>query len=245
MSALENIIITKETIKRLVKDVKELINNPLSDNGIYYVHSEEDILCGQALIIGPPDTPYKNGYYLFKFKFPQDYPHRPPDVTYCTNDGLTRFNPNLYKCGKVCISLLNTWKGPQWTGCQTISSILLSLCSAVLNDAPLLNEPGITKKHDDFKKYNNIITFKNYDIAIASMLSRPSIKREFPELHKIMINNFIDNYKNIIEQINLEKIRFPDSTSITTSIYRMNVTINFSEVEKKIHRIYKNIKKLK
>lgn len=245
MAALENIIIKKETIKRLVKDVKELIKNPLSDSGIYYIHSEEDILCGQALIIGPSDTPYSSGYYFFKFKFPLDYPHKPPVVTYCTNDGLTRFNPNLYKCGKVCISLLNTWKGPQWTGCQTISSILLSLCSAVLTESPLLNEPGITKEHSDFDKYNKIITYKNYDVAIAGMLSRPSIKKQFPELYKIMVNNFIENYTKIIEQIKLEKKKIPDSTAIITCVYRMNVTINYSNVVNNINKIYKNLKKLK
>ena len=48
-------------------------------------------------------------------------------LNYLTNDGKTRFNPNLYRNGKVCISLLNTWKGEQWTSCQTIESILLSL----------------------------------------------------------------------------------------------------------------------
>ena len=46
--------------------------------------------------------------------YPTEYPFKPPKVTYKTNDGFTRFNPNLYKNGKVCISLLNTWQGEQW-----------------------------------------------------------------------------------------------------------------------------------
>ena len=74
-------------------------------------------------------------FYL-NLNFPTDYPHTPPTVTYYTNDGYTRFNPNLYKNGKVCISILNTWKGEQWTGCQTIRTILLSLCT-LLNNNPL------------------------------------------------------------------------------------------------------------
>ena len=56
-------------------------------------------------------------------KFTTDYPHSPPQVTYWTNGDNIRFNPNLYKCGKVCVSLLNTWRGDQWTSCQTISSV--------------------------------------------------------------------------------------------------------------------------
>lgn len=28
-----------------------------------------------------------------------------------TGGGKIRFNPNLYACGKVCLSLLGTWRG--------------------------------------------------------------------------------------------------------------------------------------
>jgi len=30
-----------------------------------------------------------------------------------TGNGTVRFNPNLYNCGKVCLSLLGTWSGGQ------------------------------------------------------------------------------------------------------------------------------------
>ena len=129
------VTLSSTTVKRLAKDVREIMKNPLTANGIHYVHSDSDMLRGQALIIGPSDTPYEQGYYFFDFYFPSDYPHNPPTVKYRTNDTVTRFNPNLYKCGKVCVSVLNTWHGEQWTGCQTISSVLLTLCT-VLNTHP-------------------------------------------------------------------------------------------------------------
>ena len=70
--------ISKETFRRLVKDVKELVTSPLHTHGIYYIHNEDNILKGKALIIGPSDTPYENGYYLFDFEYPANYPHAPP-----------------------------------------------------------------------------------------------------------------------------------------------------------------------
>ena len=70
----------------------------------------------------------------------------------------------LYKNTKVCISLLNTWKGEQWTSCQTIKSILLVL-SSLLNDKPLLNEPGIATTHPDIIPYNKIIKYRTIDTA--------------------------------------------------------------------------------
>ena len=60
-------ILKKETISRLLKDVKDIMKNPLTDNGIYYVHDETDMMKGYALIVGPSDTPYFGGFYFFKF----------------------------------------------------------------------------------------------------------------------------------------------------------------------------------
>ena len=164
-------VITRETVNRLSRDVRDLVKHPLYENGIYYAHDEEDILKGSAMIVGPSDTPYMGGFYYFLLDYPTDYPHTPPKVTYCTNGDDIRFNPNLYKDGRVCISLLNTWKGEQWTSCQTISTILLNLCM-LLNDNPLLNEPGIDKTSPDCEIYKRIIAYKNVDIAILKMMKR-------------------------------------------------------------------------
>ena len=161
--------VKKDALRRIIRDIKEIKKNPLTAHGIYYEHDETDVLKGRALIIGPADTPYADGFYLFTFQFPANYPHAPPKVEFCTSDGVTRFNPNLYRTGKVCLSILNTWKGEPWSGCQTISSVLLALCT-VLNDEPLLNEPGITKSHRDYAAYNEIIRYKNIEVAILGML---------------------------------------------------------------------------
>ena len=60
-------IVPKETMSRLIKDVKKIIKQPLTDNGIYYIHDDTDMLKGYALIIGPSDTPYFGGNYFFEF----------------------------------------------------------------------------------------------------------------------------------------------------------------------------------
>lgn len=40
-----------------------------------------------------------------------------------------RFNPNLYNCGKVCLSLLGTWSGGQGEGWDAHSSSALQVCT--------------------------------------------------------------------------------------------------------------------
>lgn len=216
------LFVSKDTMRRIISDVKELRKNPLISHGIYYEHDETDMLKGKALIIGPADTPYADGFYLFKFTFPVNYPYEPPKVQYCTNDGNTRFNPNLYRCGKVCLSILNTWQGEKWSGCQTISSVLLAICT-VLNATPLLNEPGTTKNHRDYEKYNEIIRYKNIEVAILGMLNNEQIKEEFAIFQPIMHEHFQLNKEKIRARIDLEK----DGELIMTGVYNLHVFLNY------------------
>ena len=122
-------VVSKETLKRVISDITELVKHPLHDNGIYYEHDEENMLNGYVLIIPQGDSPYQHGYYFFTVEFPTNYPYSPPKMKYLTNNGHTRFHPNLYRNGKVCLSLLNTWRGDKWTSCNTLSSILLHLAT--------------------------------------------------------------------------------------------------------------------
>jgi ubiquitin-protein ligase len=223
------ITITKETFRRLVKDVKDLNTNPLHAHGIHYNHNEDNLLKGSALIIGPTETPYENGYYLFEFNFPPTYPHSPPEVRFCTNDGHTRFNPNLYTQGKVCLSILNTWKGEQWTGCQTIASTLLAICS-ILNDKPLLNEPGVNEKHKDFDKYNTIITYKNFEVAMLQVLQVEMYKAPFICFKDIINNHFIENYAKTMKRLNELLARYPQREQLYTTVYNMNVALDYPKL---------------
>ena len=62
--------IDKETYRRLLKDVKDLILNPLTMDGIYYIHDEDNMLKGYAMIIGPEETIYEDGFFFFEIKIP-------------------------------------------------------------------------------------------------------------------------------------------------------------------------------
>jgi ubiquitin-conjugating enzyme E2 Z len=240
---MKTITITKDTIHRLLKDVRDIIKNPLTDNGIYYTHDDEDILKGYALIIGPSETPYYGGNFFFEFSFPVDYPHSPPIVLYKTNDEMVRFNPNLYTNGKVCISLLNTWKGEQWTSCQSISTILLTLCTLLCND-PLLNEPGIEKKHHDFDKYTRIIEYKTIDIAVLKIVQqiKPAYQDKFFFFDTFVKENFIKNSDNILKYLE-DKSKSVPVHNISTTVYQMNnIKIDYPELLQKFKNVYEQIK---
>jgi len=236
-----SIVITKETIKRLTKDIREMIKNPLDQDGIYYKHDETNMLQGYAYINGPNDSQYIGGNYFFKFNFPYDYPHQPPKVEFITNDGITRFHPNLYKNGKVCLSILNTWRGEQWSGCQSIRTILLTIIS-IMDKFPLLHEPGYTMAHSDVNKYNQIILFKNLEFSVINIINKLNDKTSF-----ISFSYYIDLFKNeIISEFNKnknnilaileEKKDFPNET-INTNIYKLNVLIDWKYIYNKFNEI--------
>lgn len=254
MTSLQSI-----TIKRLVKDVKFLLDNPLDNENIFYHHDEENILLGYALIIGPKDTPYENGNFLFKFIFPENYPFSPPKVEYYSNDGRTRFNPNLYINKYVCLSILNTWRGEGWTSCQSIYSILLTLQS-ILNENPLINEPGFSENHRDNRHYNKIIKYKSFEFTVIrfvkfiiySHIKSKNYDEEkiinydlgnleflniFSKFHKNILQNFTDNIDKFIENLNDELYQNKSLNCIT---YSLNVKVIDKEILKNKINKYKN-----
>jgi ubiquitin-conjugating enzyme E2 Z len=220
--------------KRIILDYTELLKEPIDQ--IYYNHDEDNLFKGYACIIGPSDTPYEKGHYLFEFSFPENYPFSPPKVKFITYDGFTRFNPNLYINGYVCLSVLNTWEGEKWSSCQCIRSVLVIL-STLLNETPLLNEPGILISHPDFNNYNEIIEYKNIEISILKYLDKTNLPYSFQKFHPVLINNFKKNYQYFVD-----KCKNKQDKHIQLSIYHnMSVFLEYSSLLYKINTIYNNL----
>lgn len=89
-------------------------------------------------------------------------------------NGTVRFNPNLYNCGKVCLSILGTWTGPGWTSVMTTKSVLISIQS-LMNEKPFFNEPGYEKKEKSYESesraYNERVAHDTLRVAVIDMVS--------------------------------------------------------------------------
>ena len=220
--------------KRIAKDIKNYIEGDINDVGIYCHIDESDITNIKALIIGPPNTPYENGFYFFDINFPNDYPFNPPKVKFVTHENGVRFNPNLYTNGKVCLSILGTWSGPGWTTCLNLNTVLLSIQS-LLNENPIVNEPGFENEiGTKAKNYSKIINYFNIKTATIKMLENPP--NGFDVFKDIMIKHFIkkiDYYRNYIDE-NKDK----QSTNIFSSIYSMDIIIDINYLSNKIEYLY-------
>ncbi|KAI2638176.1 ubiquitin-conjugating enzyme [Xylaria nigripes] len=103
-----------------------------------------------------------------------DYPRKSPAVTCTTtNGGRCRFNPNIYANGKVCLSILGTWRGEpgeEWSPAQGLESILISIQS-LMSSNPYENEPGFEDSHEETDKQNQ----RNYIAKIRHETLRISV----------------------------------------------------------------------
>ena len=238
-------------LKRITSEIKELENSIdiLEQSGIYFYYNEDNITILYAMLVGPSNTPYENGFYFFKFEYPDNYPMQPPVAKYCTQGTLPnsadskfcniRFNPNLYVCGKVCLSMLNTWSGPGWVPTNTITNVLVALQALVLNEQPLQNEPGFENQTlEVLNKYRNIIAYANIKISVIEMLKKqPKGFEHFkPKMEKIYLKN-IDWYKNNILFFKDEQYKKLDA-----SVYSMKVETDVAKVEEELNELEALIK---
>ena len=123
-------------IKRIISDISEISSD--YDPKIHIWYDENNITKIRALIIGPENTPYEDGFFFFTIDIPESYPFNHPSAKFETINKEIRFNPNLYENGKVCLSILGTWSGPGWSPVMTLKSVLLSV-ESLFCDFPILS----------------------------------------------------------------------------------------------------------
>lgn len=127
---------------RLIRIRKEMLALSTSLPSGVFVRVDEDRYDKiRFCIVGPRDTPYSHGFFLFDMSLPPDYPNSPPHVNFLTTGGSTfRFNANLYVNGKVCLSLLGTWEGPGWDpDHSTLLQVLVSIQAFIFCERPYVS----------------------------------------------------------------------------------------------------------
>jgi ubiquitin-protein ligase len=212
-------------IQCIVKNIKELQTNPLDSHGIYPIFNENDIFNLKVLMIGPPDTPYHNGFFFFDINIAPDHPLSPPKVKFCTLAPGVRFNPNLYVEGKVCLSIINTWSGPGWSPCNTISSLLVAIKASVFVEFPLENEPGYEGRPKAYLlKYNDVIYHETFRVAIIGIVKkRPN---GFSSFDNIVAAYFAQNFQFYLDRCLALHYEYK-SKLVQSPIFGMSFSCNY------------------
>ena len=182
-SSNQNQMNAKSNTLKIAQELAALSTNlPVSEATSVFLRVDEERLDKmQAIIVGPEGTPYENGLFLFDIELPPQYPQVAPRlILRTTGNGSVRFNPNLYNCGKVCLSLLGTWHGSpeeQWQpGKSTLLQVLLSIQSMIFVELPFFNEPGYgapNPNNPQSKVYNAAVRVNTIKWAMNNMINHP------------------------------------------------------------------------
>ncbi len=220
-TAIKSTKTSTQCMKRLSTEIPTLASElPIHpDASIFLRVDEANPRSMRALITGPPDTPYDSGIFIFDIYLPPNYPTDVPMVNF-TNTGNKRFNPNLYNCGKVCLSILGTYVGPaasqteKWNTSSTLYQVLLSIQGQILVEHPYFNEPGHqasykttagTKASDDYNHNIRLYTMQHAMLDLMNNDSFPEFKTIIDQHFKLKKNKIIDVCTKWIEKPNLNE----------------------------------------
>ncbi|KAK3138039.1 hypothetical protein QOZ80_5AG0363680 [Eleusine coracana subsp. coracana] len=189
---------SKDWAKRIQHEWK-VLEKDLPDT--IFVRAYEDRMdLLRAVIMGPAGTPYHDGLFFFDIYFPPQYPSVPPLVNY--RAGGLRLNPNLYACGKVCLSLLNTWSG---SGCEkwnpsnsTMLQVLVSIQALVLNAKPYFNEPGYAMHANTPRGEKKSLTYNEDTFLLSCRTMLYSLRNPPKNFEDFVAGHFRKYGRNIL-----------------------------------------------
>ena len=172
---------------RLAQEIADISNSlPVDSTNAMFVRADEERLdVMKAVIFGAEGCPYAHGAFEYHIYFDNEYPNGPPKCNLeTTGKGDVRFNPNLYNCGKVCLSLLGTWRGnasENWDPkFSTLSQVLVSIQAVVMSEEVYFNEPGYGQEAGteagELKNtgYSNIVRLCNVKYGMIGQIETPT-----------------------------------------------------------------------
>lgn len=134
---------TRRAIKITTNQLKAYNKDPF--DGLDLIQDETNSLKVLFTLTGPKETPWEDcvmhGYVLC----PDNYPFVPPSIVFSTKTN----HPNIYKDGKVCLSILNNkqdetgyfQQSELWTPALDLRCIFLCIIN-------LFNEPNLESPAD-------------------------------------------------------------------------------------------------
>lgn len=87
--------------RRLFQDLKKY-NQEAAGLNILLKPNQNNMMQWEALIFGPDDTEWEGGTFSLMIEYTEEYPHKPPKVSFLTK----MFHPNIYANGDICLDIL-------------------------------------------------------------------------------------------------------------------------------------------
>jgi ubiquitin-conjugating enzyme E2 R len=168
---------------KIVRDLKSILDEPIEGVFCEFLN-ESNVFEWRIYFEGPEGTPYQGGIFEARMTFPQDYPMSPPSLTIMSEF----WHPNVYKDGRVCISILHSpgndpmsgeLPEERWMPTQTVGTIMLSFQS-MLSDPNIASPANIDasimwrdKKPDYLEKTAKLVQNANQRVPTHVIIPHP------------------------------------------------------------------------
>jgi ubiquitin-conjugating enzyme E2 D/E len=105
-------------MKRISKELAELMETPPTGISVELA-DESDLYKWKVSMKGPEGTPYQGGTFLVNLTLPNEYPFKPPTVSFTTKI----YHPNVSNDdkGSMCLGML---KSDEWKPSSRIAAVL-------------------------------------------------------------------------------------------------------------------------
>jgi ubiquitin-protein ligase len=185
--------------KRIANDLKTMEKSTSRKiNFDYIVGDTLDKITG--IVFGTEDSCFDKHVFVFNICLNNNYPFNPPKFHF-VNLIQRRFHPNLYIDGKVCMTILNTWRDSKITGWMTamnLESVLVSIQS-MLDDNPIAQEPGQDKVPKTDERATNYQIASRYNSLLNTFMYCKD--QSFGEVVKEYVLAHVANYEKQIAML--------------------------------------------
>jgi ubiquitin-conjugating enzyme E2 G1 len=157
---------TNFSLKKLQREFHD-INSKGDANFTVGLPDENNFFRWEVTIEGPENTIFEGSVMRAILTFPQDYPLNPPDMVFQTK----MWHPNIFKNGKVCISILHP---------------------------PVMDEMNLQERMDE--KWRPVLGVKEVVLSVTSMLIGPNLDSPANVDAAVQYKNDMPGYKKRVRQ---------------------------------------------
>jgi ubiquitin-protein ligase len=229
----------KVALGAVMKEARKAAKLTLGSDGLILRFDSENIQTAYMSLIGPEATPYEHCFYLIRFTLAKNQPASPPSATYLTNTGISRFHPNLYPNGHVCLLILGTWEGPGWEP-STLECVGQTIRSLILTNTPLRCEPGYSFYDvGQLAPYSKSVEFHSLDFSLVHAIEKPPTG--FEAFRQPLVEYFISHMDFYMAK--LEWLRSKgDGVRISETYSESTVVAEYARTAQKLKGLYKKLR---
>jgi ubiquitin-conjugating enzyme E2 T len=149
---------------RIEQELKRMQRDPPHGIGIWPVTDQLDTL--EAMIEGPPDSPFAGGEFRLLITIQPNYPNTPPIIKFTTRI----YHPNIDSGGRICLDSLKP--DPQGTWKPSINLAMVLQQIRILMGEPNIEDPLDTAIADEYKR--NLQLYKDKARQMTIEFARPT-----------------------------------------------------------------------